>query len=165
MMSSSFAKKSSSAIPNTSSAQIQPHAQEPTTPSLPPLNASQSPPTTLEDGCPPDVEELGRASWTLLHALTATYPPKPTPAHQAKTSTFIEMFSQLYPCWHCAEDFRTWIARPENDPTEALKTQDGFGRWMCKAHNDVNKKLGKKEFDCNFWKERWKDGYGDGRCD
>lgn len=135
------------------------------TPSLPPSNAHSSPPNQLENGCPPDVEELGRSSWTLLHSISATYPEQPTPAHQAKTNTFIQLFSQLYPCWHCASDFQDWISKPENDPTEPLKSQEGLGRWMCKAHNEVNRKLGKKEFDCHFWRERWKDGWKDGRCD
>lgn len=56
------------------------------------------------------------------------------------------------------------MAQPENDVSEALKSQERFGRWMCRAHNAVNVKLGKEEFDCEFWRERWKDGWGDGRC-
>lgn len=115
--------------------------------------------------CPPDVEALGRSSWTLLHSLTASYPPKPEPSHQKKTHTFLSLFSQLYPCWVCAEDFQTWMKEDGSDMEEALKTQEGFGRWMCRAHNAVNAKLGKEEFDCNFWKERWRDGWKDGRCD
>ena len=132
--------------------------------SSPPALSAKSMPDAAPD-CPPDVEELGNASWTLLHTLTALYPPSPPPAHQQKTHTFLSLFSQLYPCGACAEDFQDWMARPENDPTEALKTQEEFGRWMCRAHNAVNVKLGKKEFDCNFWKQRWRDGWKDGRCD
>lgn len=52
-----------------------------------------------------------------------------------------------------------------SDMEEALKSQEGFGKWMFRAHNAVNVKLGKEQFDCNFWKERWKDGWKDGRCD
>jgi len=50
------------------------------------------------------------------------------------------------------------------DLKEALKSQEGFGRWMCKAHNAVNRKLGKGEFDCEFWRRRWVDGPSDGSC-
>lgn len=39
-----------------------------------------------------------------------------------------------------------------------------FGLWMCNAHNEVNRKLGKQEFDCSKWEERWRDGWKDG-CD
>lgn len=123
--------------------------------------------TTAPSECPPDVEQLGNASWTLLHSLTANYPEQPDTTRQKKTSTFLHLFSQLYPCWVCAEDFQEWMKDPTNDPdqNDALKTPEGFGRWMCRAHNAVNVKLGKKEFDCNLWRERWKDGWKDGRCD
>ncbi|KAK6335375.1 hypothetical protein TWF696_002154 [Orbilia brochopaga] len=113
--------------------------------------------------CPPDVEQLGRSTWTLLHSLTATYPPTPTPSQKSDMKTFITILSRIYPCWSCAEDFAAYIKEPENAPR--LDTQEDFGRWMCNAHNAVNRKLGKPEFDCNFWKERWKDGWKDGRCD
>ncbi|KAK5942861.1 Flavin-linked sulfhydryl oxidase of the mitochondrial IMS [Knufia obscura] len=145
----------SSTKPSTSSS-------SPASQSIPSTTTAPSPPD-----CPPDVEELGRASWTLLHTMTANYPDSPPPAHQAKTKSFLHLFSQLYPCWVCAEDFQSWMKEPENDPeaSGALKTQEGFGRWMCAAHNAVNGKLGKREFDCNLWRERWKDGWRDGRCD
>jgi hypothetical protein len=32
---------------------------------------------------PPDVEELGRSTWTLLHSMAATYPEKADAEHQA----------------------------------------------------------------------------------
>ena len=127
-----------------------------------PTAAAVASPTTLSD-CPPDVDELGRSTWTLLHSLTATYPSIAPPEMQSMTSQFLSLFSRLYPCWVCAEDFRDWMAQPENEPK--LKGRDDFGMWMCQAHNAVNVKLGKKEFDCNLWKQRWKDGWEDGRCD
>lgn len=45
------------------------------------------------------------------------------------------------------------------------ESREEFGRWMCEAHNGVNRKLGKKEFDCERWEERWRTGWKDGRCD
>lgn len=40
-----------------------------------------------------------------------------------------------------------------------------FSQWMCRLHNDVNRKLGKPEFDCSKVDERWRDGWKDGSCD
>ncbi|KAJ4375202.1 Flavin-linked sulfhydryl oxidase of the mitochondrial IMS [Neocucurbitaria cava] len=54
---------------------------------------------TLPADCPPDVEALGRSSWTLLHSITATYPATPTPQLQSETKTFLSTFGKLYPCW------------------------------------------------------------------
>lgn len=111
--------------------------------------------------CPPDVEELGRSTWTLLHSIAATYPDKPTKSQQENLSQFMNSFSNLYPCFHCADDFREHIKKDKIKVTN----RDEFGKWLCNAHNEVNVKLGKPKFDCNLWKERWKDGWKDGRCD
>ncbi|OQE37418.1 hypothetical protein PENCOP_c010G02515 [Penicillium coprophilum] len=115
--------------------------------------------------CPPDVEELGRSTWTLLHSMAATYPEKADTEHQANMSGFLKFFSKLYPCWVCADDFRTWMAHPSGRNQPKLGSRKEFGWWMCEAHNEVNRKLGKKEFDCRLWEERWRTGWKDGRCD
>lgn len=111
--------------------------------------------------CPPDVEVLGRSTWTLLHSIAATYPETPSRTQQSDLLSFVGLFSKLYPCWVCAEDFQGYIA--QNVPRVA--NRDEFGQWLCDAHNDVNKKLGKSQFDCSRWEERWRTGWKDGRCD
>lgn len=45
--------------------------------------------------------------------------------------------------------------------------RQGLSKWLCERHNEVNRKLGKKEFGCD-WQNldaRWKDGPADGSCD
>ncbi|KAL3426130.1 Mitochondrial FAD-linked sulfhydryl oxidase ERV1 [Phlyctema vagabunda] len=110
--------------------------------------------------CPPDVEALGRSSWTLLHSISATYPVSPTPQEQGDVKQFLGLFGKLYPCWVCAEDFQAYMEREKI----RASSRDEFGRWLCEAHNDVNRKLGKNEFDCGKWEERWRTGWKDGRC-
>ncbi|KAJ4387981.1 Flavin-linked sulfhydryl oxidase of the mitochondrial IMS [Gnomoniopsis smithogilvyi] len=124
-------------------------------------SATRTPITTATDDCPADVETLGRNSWTLLHSIAATYPTNPSPAQQDDVVGFVKLFSRLYPCWVCAEDFQTYISK---DPVKA-GSRGEFGAWLCNAHNDVNKKLGKPVFDCSRWEERWRTGWRDGRCD
>ncbi|KAI5950924.1 ERV1 [Candida jiufengensis] len=106
---------------------------------------------------PPDVSQLGKSSWTLLHSIAATYPETPTTKQQTELKQFINLFSGFYPCWYCGEDFKNYIKK--NQPK--TQTQEDFGKWLCDAHNDVNKKLGKPQFNCQFWKQRWKDGWED----
>ncbi|KAJ0115915.1 hypothetical protein J7T55_004084 [Diaporthe amygdali] len=111
--------------------------------------------------CPADVETLGRSTWTLLHSIAATYPTTPSSSQQNDLVSFVQLFSRLYPCWVCADDFRGYI---QKDPVKA-GSRGEFGKWLCDAHNDVNKKLGKPVFDCSKWEERWRTGWKDGRCD
>lgn len=118
--------------------------------------------TTPPDDCPPDVEVLGHSTWTFLHTLTASYPPAATATQQSEMRQFLSLFSKLYPCWVCAEDFQQWMKREGNEPR--VRGRGELGRWMCEAHNEVNRKLGKGEFDCERWEERWRTGWGDGRC-
>ena len=119
--------------------------------------------TIPPDDCPPDVEALGRSTWTFLHTMSASYPPQASPTQQKEMRQFLGLFSRLYPCWTCAEDFQEWMKSPGNEPR--VSSRGEFGKWMCEAHNEVNRKLGKEVFECERWEERWRTGWGDGRCD
>lgn len=116
--------------------------------------------TKIPGDCPADVETLGRSTWTLLHSIAATYPKRPTTSEQSDLRTFMGVFSRLYPCWVCAEDFQSYMQREQI----RVGSRDEFGRWLCEAHNAVNVKLGKDAFDCSRWEERWRTGWKDGRC-
>lgn len=98
-----------------------------------------------------DADTLGRATWTFLHTLAATYPSNPTPSERERTIRFMNDFSKIYPCAPCAESFRGILQRkPVNAQSGPL-----FARWMCEVHNEVNRELGKDLFDCALVGERW----------
>ncbi|CAI7678010.1 unnamed protein product [Penicillium pancosmium] len=155
----------------TKQAQADPSANTPSTSttsttSTNPLAAPATPsPSSIPSDCPPDVEALGRSTWTLLHSMAATYPEKADTKQQEDMGGFLKLFSRLYPCWVCADDFQGWMAHPSGNNRPKLGGRKEFGWWMCEAHNEVNRKLGKPEFDCRFWEERWRSGWKDGRCD
>lgn len=113
--------------------------------------------------CPPDTADLGRATWTFLHTTAAYYPVSASADQQARMRSLIAALPVLYPCVPCADDFG---ADASANPPDA-SGREGLSRWLCERHNEVNRKLGKAEFGCD-WKTldaRWKDGPGDGRCD
>ena len=128
-------------------------------------SSSRSTPSQRPDepppGCPPDVEQLGRATWTFLHTTAAYYPDKPTPTQRANMLTLLRSLPVLYPCTWCAIDFGEDIKEHPPD----VSSRAALSHWLCERHNAVNEKLGKEKFDCSKTDERWKDGPSDGRCD
>ena len=57
--------------------------------------------------CPLDTDELGNATWRFLHTTAAYYPHEPTADEQQWALDLIISLSKLYPCPHCAPDFRS----------------------------------------------------------
>lgn len=116
---------------------------------------------SINSDCPLMRDDLGRASWSLLHTMAAYYPKNPSENEKNSMGQFIDSFSKLFPCPECREDFQEEISKSPPD----LSNRDSISNWMCQQHNTVNRKLGKPEFDCRQVLERWKYGPKDGRCD
>ncbi len=95
--------------------------------------------------CPADRDDLGAASWKLLHTLSASLPDRPSAEQRRDVEQFVGLFARLYPCRPCGEDFEQDIKENPVRTTSATE----FAQWLCGAHNRVNKKLGKEEFDCS----------------
>jgi len=125
------------------------------------LAASAATPPTTTQQCPPDVESLGRATWTFLHTTAAYYPDAPTPTQRAHMLQLLHALPALYPCSHCANDLGARIRRRPPD----VRSRAALAAWLCATHNDVNARLGKPAFDCARVDERWRDGPKDGSCD
>ncbi|EHY66529.1 hypothetical protein NEAUS03_0953 [Nematocida ausubeli] len=95
--------------------------------------------------------ELGRGTWALIHTIAAKYPPYPTREHQANVLKFIDLLTKIFPCEDCRGHFKNLV---ETFPPKVSGRAE-FGGWACQAHNIVNKRLGKQEFDCTRLDDRW----------
>ncbi|KAI8554604.1 hypothetical protein RHMOL_Rhmol05G0110500 [Rhododendron molle] len=89
-------------------------------------------------------EELGRATWIFLHTLAAQYPDKPTRQQRKDVKELMDILSRMYPCKECANHLKE-ILRP--NPVQ-VGSQAEFSRWLCHAHNVVNRSLGTVVFSC-----------------
>ena len=106
--------------------------------------------------CPVDKEELGRGTWALLHTMAAYYPDQPDALRKVQARRFFDALGDLYPCTHCAEDFRQDINR---DPPK-VESRTALSVWLCERHNEVNEKLGKEKHSCAIAEldKRWLKG-------
>lgn len=103
---------------------------------------------------------MGSSTWGFLHTMAAYYPDNPTDEQKIEMKSFFRTFSKFYPCPTCAEDLREQL---KEKPPE-VESQTKLSKWLCEVHNNVNKKIGKPEFDCKLVNQRWKDGWLDGSC-
>ncbi|KPV74532.1 uncharacterized protein RHOBADRAFT_54338 [Rhodotorula graminis WP1] len=118
----------------------------------------------LPADCPPDVERLGRHTWTFLHTTASYFPPQPSPHQKSAMLSLLRALPTLYPCGTCADHLGTYLSTHPPEP-EVDKGRDALERWLCGVHNEVNERLGKDRFECGDVPQRWRDGWADGRCD
>ncbi|KAM3730383.1 hypothetical protein ACB098_12G083100 [Castanea mollissima] len=100
--------------------------------------ASLQPKHILDKGkyaSPVTKEDLGRATWTFLHALAAQ----------------MAILSRMYPCKECANHFKEVLRA---NPVQAGSHAE-FSQWLCHVHNVVNRSLGKLVFPCERVDARW----------
>jgi mitochondrial FAD-linked sulfhydryl oxidase len=118
-----------------------------------PLAHAATTTTTTAAPEPPAVtrEALGRATWTLLHTLAARFPEQPTRRQRRDAEALIDALTRVYPCGECAAHFLELCRRDPPDASSGATLQ----RWTCRAHNAVNARLGKPQFDCALAGARW----------
>ena len=111
-----------------------------------PLQFKPNTSTSQKVECPPDRAKVGKAGWTLFHTTAAYYPEEPTEEDKKHYYDFFATIPFVYPCKHCATDFERYLKKspPEVDNRETLCV------WLCRMHNKVNQKLGKKVFPCRM---------------
>ncbi|XP_027160609.1 FAD-linked sulfhydryl oxidase ERV1 isoform X2 [Coffea eugenioides] len=115
------------------------------------LRPAGQPPEKNKAAGPVTKEELGRATWTLLHTLAAQYPEKPTRQQKKDVKELMAILSRMYPCKECADHFKEVL---RVNPVQA-GNQHEFSQWLCHVHNVVNRSLGKLVFPCERVDARW----------
>ncbi|GAA5984596.1 hypothetical protein JCM11641_006562 [Rhodosporidiobolus odoratus] len=118
----------------------------------------------LPRDCPPDVNRLGRHTWTFLHSTASYFPPLPSTHQKTSMLSLLHSLPTLYPCGDCAGHLGKYMEK--NPPEKAVeKGREALEKWLCEVHNEVNERLGKERFVCEEVPQRWREGWKDGRCE
>eukprot|EP00823_Brevimastigomonas_motovehiculus_P004383 TRINITY_DN2889_c0_g1_i1.p1 TRINITY_DN2889_c0_g1~~TRINITY_DN2889_c0_g1_i1.p1 ORF type:complete len:219 (+),score=40.35 TRINITY_DN2889_c0_g1_i1:171-827(+) len=105
--------------------------------------------TNLEP--PVSREEIGRATWALLHTIAAQYPERPTSQQQENMKNFILSLADIYPCRTCAKGWQMYIKKHG----VSVGSHRELAEWLCNCHNVVNKRNDKPLFDCSTIDQHW----------
>lgn len=118
----------------------------------------QKPPIMSKLGNETIKQELGRSSWRLLHTMSVKFPVKPTEDEKGAYLDFLGLFSRLYPCGDCASHFQMLMQRY---PPRVGSRQE-IAQWTCEAHNLVNERLGKPNYNCTGIEQKYLCGCAEG---
>ena len=90
--------------------------------------------------------EIGRISWRVFHRFSVLF--SNTEEDRFHYDNFVKGVENFFPCPTCRDDFKKEISiLPLKD---AFSKESDVINWTCIQHNLVNKKLSKKEKDCNI---------------
>ena len=86
---------------------------------------------------------FGPVAWHHLHTVGFSFPEDPSPAQKEDFARFLVYFTRTLPCSDCRANFEKYIAASFKPDTH-LRSCEALSRWIFRAHNHVNAKLGKR---------------------
>lgn len=99
----------------------------------------------------PTPAQIGRSTWTFLHTMAAYLPESLNDTQKRHIINVMNGLSALYPCNICGDHMKEYL---QTNPVD-VSSGPSFSRWLCNFHNDVNRRLNKKPFNCNNLQARW----------
>ena len=90
------------------------------------------------------LDKWGPAAWNTLHVFAHTAPKRLTAAQRAEWRALLRTFSSFLPCPSCRSHFSAFLQARLTD--EALGTRAALVALLNDAHNDVNRRTGKRTF-------------------
>lgn len=87
----------------------------------------------------------GPSGWNFLHAVSYSFPVKPSEEEKHDMYNFLRYFARVIPCKMCRDDFGNYIrTHLKNSDNPALKSKQQLVYFLVDAHNYVNVKIGKR---------------------
>lgn len=101
----------------------------------------------------PDLAEIGRGAWTLMHTMAVTYPNPADETHSTAWKQFMRSQQHLFPCVKCRAHIAAYL-RAHPFPRGVL-SRKYIQAYLFKMHNAVNRRLGKPMFTREAYAQRW----------
>ena len=93
----------------------------------------------------------GSNLWIFLHLLTFDYNPEIKQEHKI----FLNNLSNILPCEDCKKEYKKYMTIKKINAI--LKSKDDYIKGIWEFHNDVNKRLNKKQLTFNKFIEIYKE--------
>ena len=90
------------------------------------------------------IDKWGPGAWNTLHAFAHTYPRTAEPARQAAMRELLRLFGEHLPCPKCRMHYAAYLEAHLADAS--LATRDALVAFLNSLHNDVNRRLGKRQY-------------------
>lgn len=85
----------------------------------------------------------GPLGWMTLHSVASVYPEQPTQAEKQLMSVWLELFRDTITCHHCRSHFTEMYDLYRQKFPGMLSSRQEFMAFSFRAHNAVNRRLGK----------------------
>jgi hypothetical protein len=93
---------------------------------------------------PSHVAPWGYHLWNAIHYVAMGYPEEPTEQDKQYYTTFLRSIGPVLPCKMCVNHFERLVTEEVPLDSKALESRETLFDWSVRAHNAVNKRLGKK---------------------
>lgn len=88
------------------------------------------------------IDKWGPSAWNTLHSFAHRSPESLTESQMKEWRDFLYLFGKRLPCPKCRIHFQKFLDTSLS--LENLTTRENLVRFLHEAHNDVNRRLGKK---------------------
>src|SRR6266498_1265891 len=96
---------------------------------------------------PLDKNEIGNASWKVLHSYAAQYPDSPTVEDKKEFHSLVKSVIRTIPEGDCKCKSHA-VEYVQKKPPK-MDNRKNLIEWLCVFHNDVNKRSAKPVVDCD----------------
>lgn len=91
-----------------------------------------------------DPQLWGRQGWHFLHAVTLSYPERPTQNQKKRMANFFNELQYVLPCRVCQQNFQNHMKQIPIEPF--LESRKELVKWLHTIHNLTNTMLGKPQY-------------------